>query len=198
VAFWRKQSSVTFFDDPDLNVAAANHENIQSFCKAAMSIDARPPVMWGRGGGRAPVLPPPRRRIHQALKEAGWDISKLIAPTDLGVPAFNVGTKEMSSGDFDNGLGVMINGVQYVYVVATHYRVDSTAGRYCIKLRFVLYDVFGLDDDDLEEFGAKDNSAPVIDAKVGITAWWQLQHQHDYAPLVTRVVVERTFEGPTS
>jgi hypothetical protein len=29
-----------------------------------------------------------------------------------------------------NGLGVMINGVQYVYVVATHYRYDAQAARY--------------------------------------------------------------------
>jgi hypothetical protein len=30
----------------------------------------------------------------------------------------------------------------------------------------------------------------------GITAWWQLQHQYGYAPLVTRVVVEQSFEVP--
>ena len=34
-------------------------------------------------------------------------------------------------------------------------------------------------------------------AAVGITAWWQLQHQHAYAPLVTRIVLENTYEVPT-
>jgi hypothetical protein len=32
------------------------------------------------------------------------------------------------------------------------------------------------------------------DAGVGITAWWQLQHQHNYAPLVTRIILEKTLE----
>jgi hypothetical protein len=31
-------------------------------------------------------------------------------------------------------------------------------------------------------------------AAVGITAWWQLQHQHGYAPLVTRIVIEKMHD----
>jgi hypothetical protein len=31
-----------------------------------------------------------------------------------------------------------------------------------------------------------------------LTASWQLQHQHGYAPLVTRVVIEKSFEVSTS
>jgi hypothetical protein len=137
-------------------------------------------------------------RIHQALKNAGWDIAKAVAPTDLGVPAFNIGKAEFSSGDFDNGLGVMINGIQYAYVLAQNYHYDAKAGTYCIKLRFLFYDVFGLDDDDLKEFGAVSDSLFSSTAGVGITAWWQLQHQHGYAPLVTRVVVEKTYEAPAA
>ncbi len=34
------------------------------------------------------------------------------------------------------------------------------------------------------------------DAAVGITAWWQLQHQFSYAPLVTRIVIEKTYNAP--
>ena len=97
-----------FFDDPALNVAAANHQNIQYFCNAAVSVPVVPPVIWGRGGGRnpGPVNPGGKRRIHQALQEVGWDIGKMVSPTDLGVPAFNMGSKDFSTGDFDNGLGV--------------------------------------------------------------------------------------------
>jgi hypothetical protein len=136
-------------------------------------------------------------RIHQALRAAGWDINRLVAPSDLGVPAFNEGSAKFSTGDFNNGLGLMINGVQYVYVVATHYRYDSKAARYGVRLRFIFYDVFGLDDDDLEEFGA-DSDYNVSAAAVGITAWWQLQHQFGHAPLVTRIVVDKAFEGPAT
>lgn len=169
-----------------MNKAAAGHKNIEHFCKAAL-------------GAPAPVGVPPatgKTRIHQALKAAGWDIGKLTAPTDRGVPAFNDGSKFWGTGDFDNGLAVVINGVQHAYAVATHYLHDKTAGRYCIKLKFVFYDVFGLDNDDLKEYGAKDTWA--LPAYQGFTAWWQLQHQHGYAPLVTRTVVEKTFESPTS
>lgn len=131
-------------------------------------------------------------RIHQALRAAKWNIDAIIIPVDLGVPAFNVGSKVFSTGDFQNGLGVMINGVQHAYVVATHYDYDAKTQRYCIALKFHFYDVFGLDDDDLAEFGASTGSALSSDAAIGITAWWQLQHQYGYAPLVTRITLEET------
>jgi hypothetical protein len=182
--FLAKQDQVYYFDDADLNKAAANHDNIKYFCSAALGA----PEPWG-------ISPPPgKTRIHQALKAAGWDITKLIAPTDLGVPAFNDGSKMRSTGDFDNGLGLMINGVQHAYAIATHYHFDPRVNIYCINLKYVFYDVFGLDDDDLIEYGADDDSGELSFSRQGqgITAWWQLQHQHGFAPLVTRIVVTRT------
>lgn len=177
---------VAYFEDAALNAAAAVHPNITYFCNAALSAPGSPQRSVG------PV------RIHQALKNANWDITRLIAPTDLGVPAFNEGHKEFSTGDFNNGLGVMINGVQYVYVLATHYRLDPATRRYCLTLKFIFYDVFGLDDDDLREFGAASDSMLSSKAAIGITAWWQLQHQHEYTPLVTRIIVEKTFDVPAT
>jgi hypothetical protein len=175
---------VVYFDDPALNAAAAAHGNINAFCNAALSAP------------NSPHRSPGKIRIHQALKNAGWDINKITLPTDLGVPAFNLGRKELSTEDFNNGLGVMINGIQHVYVVATHYHYDSASKQYCITLKYVIYDVFGLDDEDLEEFGAESISIFTPYAKIGITAWWQLQHQHGYAPLITRAIVEKTYVAP--
>jgi hypothetical protein len=186
--FLAKQNQVFYFDDPDLNKAAADHSNISYFCRAALGA----PWPWG-------IEPAPGKiRIHQALKAAGWDITRLVAPTDLGVPAFNDGSKLRSTGDFNNGLGLMINGVQHAYVIATHYRYDKNANAYCIILKHVFYDVFGLDDDDLREYGADDDSGELSFSRQGqgITAWWQLQHQHGFAPLVTRIVVTKTYEVP--
>jgi hypothetical protein len=183
--FLAKQSTINYFDDKDLNAAAANHENIKYFCDAAL----------GAPGGKPPA--PGKTRIHQALQAAGWDIKKSLAPTDLGVPAFNKGSKVWHTEDFANGLGLMINGVQHVYIVATHYHYDSDANKYCISLQYRFYDVFGLDDVDLRDFGAKSDGLLHSAAAVGITAWWQLQHQHGYAPLVTRIVLEKTYEVST-
>ena len=184
--FLSKRNRVYYFEDKDLNAAAEAHENIRSFCSKALG--APPPF------GISPA--PGTTRIHQALKAAGWDLAQLVAPTDLGVPAFNKGNKARKTEDFDNGLGLMINGVQHAYVIATGFAYDAAGGMYCIALRYIFYDVFGLDDDDLKEYGAKSDGWLSSDAAVGITAWWQLQHQFGYAPLVTRIVVERTFTMP--
>jgi hypothetical protein len=180
--FLAPQSTVQYFDDAALNAAAAGHANINYFMNAALAAPNSPGISTGK------------IRIHQALQRAGWDITKLIAPLDLGVPAFNSGTKAISSGDFGNGLGVMINGVQYAFAVATDYQYDAAKKTYDITLRYLFYDVFGLDDDDLTEFGAG-STWNVSAAKIGITAWWQLQHQHGYAPLVTRIIVDKKFSA---
>ncbi len=189
--FLAKQGRVYYFEDQALNRAADNHSNIQHFCKAALGA----PYPWG--------IPPAtgKTRIHQALQAAGWDIAKLNAPTDLGVPAFNQGEKYTylglgdSTGDFANGLGVMVNGVQHAYVLATDYAHVPEMNHYFINLKFYFYDVFGLDDDDLDEYGASNLLGST--AGVGITAWWQLQHQFGYAPLVTRITVLRSYAVPT-
>jgi|WetSurMetagenome_2_1015567.scaffolds.fasta_scaffold2166359_1 hypothetical protein len=60
------------------------------------------------------------------------------------------------------------------------------------------HDMPWLDNDDLNEYGINSHSVrSLFDATIGITAWWQLQHQYGYAPLVTRTVVEQSFEVPT-
>jgi hypothetical protein len=182
-AFLAKQGAPAFFEDQALNAAAANHPNIQHFCSASLSAP------------NSVMKSPAQKRIHQALKQAGWDITKVVAPTDLGVPAFNNGSLLFSTEDFNNGLGLMINGVQHAYAVATHYHYDVAASRYCIGLKFVFYDVFGLDDDDLREYGVAADAVFRPDSAVGITARWQLQHQFGYAPLVTRIVLRRAFEA---
>lgn len=184
--FLSKNGRVKYFDDVGLTSAAANHPHIQEFCHRALSA----PTSAHQSRGET--------RIHQALRNANWDITRIQVPTDLGVPAFNGGSPYWQSGDFDNGLGLMINGVQYVYVLATHYYYDRANNKYCLSLRFVFYDVFGLDDDDVREYGASSDDWFPSDAGLGITAWWQLQHQYNFAPLVTRFRLGGNYEVPTA
>jgi hypothetical protein len=60
--FLAGHSSVTLFSDAALDLAAAGHPHIESFCQAAMAIPGPPPVIWGRGGGRNAGQAPPARR----------------------------------------------------------------------------------------------------------------------------------------
>lgn len=177
------RAGAQYFDDASLNLAAKNHTNIKYFCKAALN---KPSASVSN-----------KTRIHQALKNANWDINQMVVPRDLGVPAFNKGNKAkpFRSEDFTNGLGVMINGVQHAYVVARDYQYDSTRRKYDITLRYLFYDVFGLDDDDLKEYGADGGIELNPGATWGITAWWQLQHQYAYAPFVTRIKFDITHRG---
>ena len=181
--FFAPQSAVSFWSDADLTAAAEAHPNIVTFVSRALSSPNSPQ----RSAGRT--------RIHQALQNAGWDINAAVPPTDLGVPAFNLGTDWRKTDDWGNGLAVMVNGVQHVIVVAKEYYYDQCNGEYFIKLEYVFYDVFGLDDVDLQDKGA-DGGIFDSNAAEGITAWWQLQHQHGYAPLITRIAFEREFTVP--
>ena len=175
---------VRYFDDERLNTAVDSHPNINYFCSAILSAP------------NSPYKSPNHHRIHQSLKNADWDIHRITMPADIGVPALNIGSTLFSTKDYHNGLGLMINGIQYAYVIATHYSHDSKESKYNLSLKFLFYDVFGLDDDDLIEYGAMSDGLMSAPSGVGITAWWQLQHQFAYAPLVTRVVVKRTYEIP--
>jgi len=179
-SFLSKKATREVFSDKDMNSVIAKHANFLAFSSLTLGAQSTP-------GGQ-------KIRIHQALKKVNWDINKVAAITDLGVPAFNLGSKAWSTGDFNNGLGVMINGVQIVLVYVTQYFYHCDQQSYDITLKFVLYDVFGLDDDDLNEFGAS-SDWNVSDSKQGITAWWQLQHQFGYAPLITRAEVTREFKS---
>jgi hypothetical protein len=184
-AFLQKQSSPRFFDDRQLNRAVAYHDNVKAFCRRALGA----PNMGAPTDGKV--------GIHQALKAARWDINKIVSPTNLGPPAVYNGVKELGWGDWGNGLALAADGIQYAYCVATRYCYDSRLAKYSISISFIFYDVFGLDDEDLRRFGAENSQRiTTISPRAGITAWWQLQHQHGYAPLVTRMIVDRNFEVP--
>ncbi len=182
-AFLKPQQAVAFWSDKGLTADAEVHPNIVTFVHRALSAPNSPERTAGQ------------IRIHQALERAGWDINAATPATGLGVPAFNQGSPAWHTGDFNNGLGVMINGIQHAIVVAKAYHFDRTKKEYYLKLEYVFYDVFGLDDDDMREYGA-DGGWFESNAAQGITAWWQLQHQHGYAPLITRIAFEREFRVP--
>jgi hypothetical protein len=184
--FQSKKSGLEIYTDPNLDEAVRLSQNFKDYPRRVL---AAPPV--------AP--PTGKVRIHQALAAAGWDINAIAPITDLGVPALNEGDNpgvfSKSSGDRATGLFTLINSVTHVRVFADQYEFDSCKQEYTINLVIELYDSFGLDDEDVRKFGYKatqDFKNLTSDAQA-ITAWWQLQHQFNYAPLITKVVVR---QGP--
>lgn len=187
VRFLNKNNNVEIFEDKDLNSAIAGNETFIGFAKRALAAP-------GTKGTNAK-----KTRIHQALKNANWDIGKVSLLADLGVPAFKKGIPVIfQTKDHANGLRVMISGIQHVFIYVEKYQYNGCKQQYYIKLKFVLYDVFGMDDGDLKEYGASKAGMFVPSAYEGFTAWWQLQHQFNYPPLITRAEVFKEFTISTS
>jgi LysM repeat protein len=185
--FLRKNSMTEIFTDASLDRAVANNPHFRSFSDLVLNA----PGATETSGNT---------RIHQHLQQAGWDINKVRLIDGLGVPAFNTGTKgtgrAINSGDWANGLAVMINGVQYAFIYVESYHYNSCEKQYTITLKYVLYDVFGLDDIDVDRYGIHSSYFgidSIFIARLGITSWWQLQHQFDYVPVITKMVVTRSF-----
>jgi hypothetical protein len=185
-AFLSKQSTLQIYTDPKLDKAIEVDENFATYPDRVLAAPG------------TPFSNPRKTRIHQALEAARWDINQVQLIADLGPPAFNAGDKFpwKATKDWDNGLAVMIDSVQYVLVFVDQYEHDFCKQQYKITLIFELYDIFGLDDEDIKTYGA---TGSIFDhpPQEGITAWWQLQHQYDYAPLITKAVVTKNFTVST-
>ena len=170
--FLSGRQEVRLFSHPGLDEATNSHSKLDEWCRRTI---------------RAPNMGIKEKAdgftIHTALKAADWDIFSMQAPIDMGTRALNDGIKGFT-GDYTNGLTIGINGISLAYILATAYSYDGYRRRYNLRLRYVFYDVFGLDDRDEKKYGGLNK---------GFTAWWELQHRFGFAPLVTRWVVDKEY-----
>ncbi|WP_282178205.1 hypothetical protein [Vibrio nereis] len=186
------RTGVDFFTDDRLTNKAKNHENINYFCDAAAK-KVLASFLISKNSNDNTIRGP----LYSNRRAIDFDGYKIIPPrnpiTNLGLPAFNKGSKIFSTQDFDNGLGLLINGVQYAYIFVEEFGLNSI-GIPKIRFKFLFYDVFGLDDDDLYEYGTsiKDNALGFAAAQ-GINSWWQLQHQFNYKPVITRIPITKEY-----
>lgn len=182
-AFLKKNSAPQIYTDPDLDKTVASDGNFIGFSDYTLNAP---------GTGH---YDPSRIRLHQALKTYGWNINMVNELSGLGVLAFNTGNQypPLNSGDYANGLTIMIDTVAHALIFVKDYSYSSRRGKYDVELVFDLYDAFGLDDEDMAKAGYKANFVNRLEENKGFTAWWQLQHQFAYAPLVTKVSITRRF-----
>jgi len=178
--FLKKNSAQTIYTDPDLDKTIAGDENFIAFSDFTLNV----PGSKHYNAGRV--------RIHQVLKTHNWDIRQVNPITGLGTAAFDRGSPVTGSDNYGDGLKIMIDAVAHVLVYVSSY-VLYPADRYEITLIFELWDCFGLDDEDIQKFGYKAKMQNQFSENEGFTAWWQLQHQFDYSPLMTKATVTRSF-----
>lgn len=184
-AFLMKKGAPEVYSDPALDKVVEADDNFLAFSDFVLNA----PGLAHQGAGRL--------RLHQALQRHGWNINVVPPLTGLGVLAFNSGSAAPwgVSGDHANGLTIMIDAVAHALVYVTDYSYSSAMGKYNVELLFELYDAFGLEDEDIKTYGYKAKLLNRFEENKGFTAWWQLQHQFGYAPLVTKVSVKRRFNG---
>lgn len=104
-----------------------------------------------------------------------------------------------------NGLRILVNDVWGYDVSIEKYSISNN--KICGTLKFIFFDNFGLDDEDIEKFG---NQFPIAE---GFKAWYFLQHynnylskvlpyissshkyeEHVYQPFITQATVYEDFE----
>ncbi|HHL2459791.1 TPA: DUF3289 family protein [Yersinia enterocolitica] len=181
----RSRDAIKLYSTRNLNAAANAHENINDFCDLVLN---------------APPNNSSRTRVHQALKNAGWDINNIQRISDLGLPAFNrysfLGVEGWGLNPFwptedaANGLTLLIHDIANAAVVATNYCYCEQSNKYDIDLLFLFYDLFGIDTPDVHEFGGRN-----LDSARGIKAWYSLQREKGYAPHITRFAIHRSYRG---
>ena len=185
--FLKKKSTPEIYTDSALDKTVSSDGNFIAFSEFTLNA----PGTGHYDAGRP--------RLHQALKINGWDINKVLELKGLGLLAFNQGTAtpylSLNTGDHANGLTIMMDTVAHTLVFVSDYSYNSSLGTYDIELLFELYDAFGLDDEDVEGYGYKAKIKNRFEVNKGFTAWWQLQHQFSYAPLVTKVSITKSFKG---
>ena len=141
-------------------------------------------------------------KIFIKLKSVNWDLNE-IKENDL-VRFDNVAFN--SNANHDDGLTILIDAVEHIEVFISEFKSESD-GKIHMKLKYVLYDTFGLDLEDLKKFGKRNNNKGnryLLDWDegnstkriyiqnnygLGFSSWWILQHKYNCKPFITKVSI---------
>ncbi len=118
---------------------------------------------------------------YTASNRTSNPLVKRMKDKKINQPVFN------TASDKINGLTMCVNGLWGNEIIVETYSFDGTS--YSCKLRFTLYDHFGLDTEDINKYGEL----------VGFRDWYILQHFKNYSgaykPFVTKMSFTKTFSG---
>jgi len=109
----------------------------------------------------------------------------------IGKPSYNL------SSDYTNGLKICLNGIMGFNVKITEFSVSGS--NYSIKIEYILFDHFGLDDDDVTKSGWY---SEFLGYTAQFGSWYVLQRYENcnnkYKLFVTYVLFEETYNGTLS
>ena len=145
-----------------------------------------------------------KRLLHKALRVVNGDISRLSISNYIG--QFNIKRPMFSSfSDKLHGLTFALNDTWGFKVTLLNYRYDATTKKYWAKLKFDVFDHFGLDKDDVVKFGSmekvQDRAGKLAPDSIcqqaadGFCSWFILQYKRGYKPFVTMMSKEIEMEG---
>ena len=145
-----------------------------------------------------------KRLLHKALRVVNGDISRLSISNYIG--QFNIKRPVFSSfSDKLHGLTFALNDTWGFKVTLLNYRYDATTKKYWAKLKFDVFDHFGLDKDDVVKFGSmekvQDRAGKLAPDSIcqqaadGFCSWFILQYKRGYKPFVTMMSKEIEMEG---
>jgi hypothetical protein len=108
---------------------------------------------------------------------------------------------DYSSPDNDDFLQYNIGGIQGRALFIKDFKLNTDSRKYEIKVQFVFYDDFGVDNTDIYKQLSFSRTAArkIVPAWKkgfrGMQAQWLLQHQGTAKPFVQEIIIEQTFEG---
>jgi hypothetical protein len=103
--------------------------------------------------------------------------------------------------DNDNFLQYNIGGIQGRALFIKDFKLNTDSRKYEIKVQFVFYDDFGVDNTDIYKKLSFSRTAArkIVSAWEkgfrGMQAQWLLQHQGTAKPFIQEIIIEQTFEG---
>jgi len=119
--------------------------------------------------------------LNDSLKRVKGDLSKLpFLKLEAGYRVI------YGEGEKHSGLGILVHDTEKLYIYnMDDYHYDKDSREWEIKLYFQIFDNFGLDDGDLEDFQGWEWSVHQWNKK--FAAWWILQHIRGYKPFRTEI-----------
>ena len=163
------------FSDPILTAAVQNHPSTITFVNDTILL------------------------LCLAIESCEGDIASLSSNTsfqqdmegNLSKLAYN------TAADYTNGLKIALNGIWGYDMEIIEYECDGV--NYSGKIRYTIFDHFGLDTGDITE---SSNTSEFLGYTDQFGSWFVLQRyvncNHQYKPFVTYIVFEQTFSGRIS